>query len=477
MNLDEKLKELKEEVPQVNYDLETIIYDKAKKANPRRKHFWNKLTISLGSVILVILLITIGLISYNQYHHQQIDSSARLLKTVTEPKDKLEKTEMYQEFCDKLNTFSSELAYLSLKSLDETRNSVISPVSIFSALALATECSEGSSREQLLNAIGMDYDMLSLNYKKLYQEINRAGFRNNDSKVKSKLTNSIWIDNSFEYEDSCLNQLAEQYYSYTHSMDLNKKESIKEYIKEFISKQTDGFLKPDYQLSHDTIFLLINTLYLKDVWKSTGKDISLTEERYNFRNFDGSIKNGKLLMGKYIAGKAFEEDGYKEFYTSTAHGYKVYFIVPKDGYTIDEVFTSNTIASVTKRIYLTYNEEKTEHYNTRVFFPEFSAETSLGLEDVFDRLGITNIFNFEEADFTNLTKEKVFCNKVSHYAKLKVNRKGIEGGAVTFFEGAGAPGPSQIQEIYYDFVVDRSFGYVITDSSGINMFSGVIRSI
>ena len=42
---------------------------------------------------------------------------------------------------------------------------------------------------------------------------------------------------------------------------------------------------------------------------------------------------------------------------------------------------------------------------------------------------------------------------------------------------AGAAGPGEYKEVYHDYIVDRAFGFVIIDSYGAVLFSGVINSI
>ena len=62
-------------------------------------------------------------------------------------------------------------------------------------------------------------------------------------------------------------------------------------------------------------------------------------------------------------------------------------------------------------------------------------------------------------------------------AKLQVNRKGIEGSSVIIIPGAGAPGPSEYVDVYYDFVIDQSFIVMVTDYNDVTLFSGVIYNV
>ena len=72
--------------------------------------------------------------------------------------------------------------------------------------------------------------------------------------------------------------------------------------------------------------------------------------------------------------------------------------------------------------------------------------------------------------------ERIVCQRIQHVAKLKVDRKGIEGAAVTVVVDAPTS-PELIEEVLYDMVIDRAFGYVLTDPYGTILFTGVVNNI
>ena len=89
---------------------------------------------------------------------------------------------------------------------------------------------------------------------------------------------------------------------------------------------------------------------------------------------------------------------------------------------------------------------------------------------------IRSLFDISKCDFTNLSNDKVYCNEIKHVAKLDVNKKGIEGAAITMLGLAGASGPSQYTEVYETFVVDKEFVFVLTYGDKI-LFSGIVTNI
>ena len=67
------------------------------------------------------------------------------------------KQDGYEEFIDKLDSFAAKLTYEVYADSNMQTNICISPVSIYMALALATECASGETRDEILNAVGVTY--------------------------------------------------------------------------------------------------------------------------------------------------------------------------------------------------------------------------------------------------------------------------------------------------------------------------------
>ena len=48
---------------------------------------------------------------------------------------------------------------------------------------------------------------------------------------------------------------------------------------------------------------------------------------------------------------------------------------------------------------------------------------------------------------------------------------------MTVLPKAGAPGPDEYTIVYKDFVVDKSFGFVLTDLFDTTLFTGVVVDV
>lgn len=434
--------------------------------------------------ILALLLGLIMCFSFSSCAVNPENYSLALAAKAMEVKHSDSQQEGYEEFIDKLDAFAAKLTYEVYADSNKQTNICISPVSVYMALALATECANDETRDEILNAVGVTYDEVKNFTKVLYAFSNREYYYTNmlnNKKVLAfeELANSIWVDKNTTLKEDGINNLANNFNCDLFSVNFKTSEGEKA-INAYIKEKTHGIIDSDIDLSPETLITLINTFYLKEVWNEDGDELKFTDKAYDFKNADGSVINTKLLQGYYFDGNIYEGAGYTSFYTRTDHGFDIKFIVPTDGHTLDEVFTSENIYNINNLGDYGYiDEENKLLHHTRVFFPEYKASFDGDLAEILKNdFGINKLFDFEQCDFSNVTDEQLACDGVIHKCSIDVNDKGIEGAAVTVMPMAGAAGPLEgYEEVYHDYIVDRAFGFVITDSYGAVLFSGVVNSV
>ena len=389
-------------------------------------------------------------------------------------------SDSYKSFRDKMRAFSSKLSEIMVnREFSANGNFAFSPLSIELCLGLAIRSADGETRRELLSALDMDYETFNTNYKiffdLLYQ--NQKSYYG-ELMAQLLLTNSIWIDNDVKLKDSGLDALRDDYYCYSYDVDFNGHNAeANQAIKEFINYNTKGLLNPDLRLSPSTMFVLMNTLYIKDIWNEDGHDLLYAPDTYQFTNSDGTKSSKKLLAGYANSGKTLVTDDFTSFFTSTGNLYHIYFIKPNEGKNLKDVFTKEAIDYVLNhKNYIYRDEEKLERYYTQCYFPEYDVSCDIDLSKAFkEDLDVNTLFG-TNCNFSNLTDEIVFCNEFKQIAKLEVNKKGIEGAAVTYMAYAGAAGPDEWTDVYEQFVVDKEFGFVLTSNESV-IFSGIVNNI
>ena len=392
-------------------------------------------------------------------------------------------TEDYKTFQNSVEAFAADFAAFSYSDDQRQENFAVSPISVYMALALSSECAAGNTREEILHALGVTHGQLQTHYSTLYRSLSVENKADDQTISLLNLSNSIWVNEGTQVNQPCIESLSNDYYAYSYSADFKQdNQRANQAVRDFVKKQTKGLIDKNFELSEETLFTLINALYLKTIWNTDGKDLPFASGEYPFTAKDGSVKNVQLLQGYYFGGRAVAFDTFTTFYTQSHDGYKIKFLLPKDGYSIDEVFTSENLAAVNAITdYGIYDESTERNYATRVLFPEYKCKYDADLVEILQKkFGIDLLFQdpgitSPACDFSTLSNEPCYCDKIRHVTDLTVNKKGIEGAAVTVL--AMGEATSAEPPICEDFIVNRSFGFILTDKNDVTLFSGVVNNL
>ena len=394
-------------------------------------------------------------------------------------------SESYLSFKDKMRQFSSSLSESVIKrEFKDNQNITLSPLSIELCLGLAIRGASSTTRDEILDAFGMDYQTFNQYYKTYFNQMSLERIDYESKKIISQvlLTNSIWIDNDITLLDSGLDALRDDYYCYSYHVDFDQdNKTANKAMQEFINDKTKGLINPQLNFDTNTLFVLMNTLYLKDIWNDLGNDLPYADKDIKFTNLNGQVSKKQLLNGYYFRGKALTTSDYSCFYTETENGFRLYFIKPNEGKDLKTIFNKDNLNYVLDKDHYTYQDDiKLERYHTQCIFPEYKADCSVDLQNVLkEDFNIKTIFDRSRCTFNNLTDRDVYCSDIKHIAKLEVNKKGIEGAAVTMMAMAGnaAPEIDPYEDIFETFLVDKEFGFVLTYQDNDVLFSGTVTNI
>jgi serpin B len=387
----------------------------------------------------------------------------------------------FADFARKVTAFSNKMAIAIGAKQDE--NTAVSPISIFMALSMATECADGDTRQELLDAMGITYDELNANIRPLCYVCNQVLCSSESASNKDcnliKCVNSLWLQDGLNVKDNGINALTTKYYADLFKMDFENSD-VNELITSYISNETNGFLRPDLQITPEVVMILMNVVYLRESWKDFGEELEFTNNKYNFTSYDNTTKSIKLLQGCYYEkGKVVETEKFRKFYTTTNSGLTLTFFVPKDGYTLDDIYTTDVLNDNTPYVYTDEDSNPNVKYrfHTRCLFPEYKAEYDNNIADVISQLGVQKFFSSSQCDFSHLTDDNVCCGIIRHIAKLEVTSKGIEGAAVTAEMMFGSNIDEEVwEDVLEDFVVDRNFAYILSKDD-VPIFTGAVKTV
>lgn len=371
--------------------------------------------------------------------------------------------------------------------LSDGRNVAVSPVSLYSALAMAVACTQGNTSEQILGALDIDEATLFSSVFKLNESLNRSFYctgATGSEKLNGRvlLTNSVWLDKSLNYKSECVDLLSSVFNASTLQTDFgNDNAKSNRLVREFVKDKTNGLINNDFDFNDLTNFILLNTLYVKDVWNLLGDDCRTTKSPYDFTETSGAVKSRKLLESDYFPGKKHIGKGFTSFSCHTYYNCEITFLLPDDGESVKTVMTDENVLDALTAKYVTSDEESKTLYFTRCLFPEFVASYNNGVADLLkEKFGITDLFEQKKCDLSALTDDRnAYCRDVRHVTQLEVNKKGIEGAAVTAIYGntSTANREQEYAKVYEDFIVNKAFGFLIADGNGTVLFSGAVNTI
>ncbi len=400
-------------------------------------------------------------------------SKAKIASKIT-PKEYVSKPLKFNEFVDKVDKFSNKIA--TTIGISQSENSAVSPLSIFMAMSMAATSANGDTREEILNMLGLSIEELNNNILYLCMSCNEIlSYYDENYKGKEKnmikCVNSIWIKDGAKVKEDGIKNLTTKYYSDIFKMDF-KGSNVNNTIKSYIKKETNDFLAPDLNPTPLTQIILLNVVYLREVWNEFGDKLSFTKDKYNFTNYDNTKTPTPLLIGFFTKGKAIETEKYRKFQTKTNANFSLTFFVPNDGYSLDDIYTAEILDDKTPYVY----EDSENEYYTRCIFPEFSAKYEDDIKNSIKELGVEKFFG--ECDLSNLT-DNVYCDGIKHITKLEVKSKGIEGAATTaaMMLAGSAASEKEKNKVYENFIVDKNFVYVLKDNNGVPLFTGVIKNV
>ncbi len=370
-------------------------------------------------------------------------------------------------FLRRLTAFSNKLYNMSAKK--GTKNFTMSPVSVYMALSMLYYSGDDNVKndiKELCNMTDSDFSESGNLFKKLNKQYKDY---NGNVAAQLNLTNSIWFDKNETLLPEGLEKLEKELYcdAFSTSFRDNNTAANKE-IREFIKEKTNGLIDRDFNLTPETLMALINTLYFKDVW-ADGSELDTQKREFKA---DGKTKKIDFLEGRYSEGRVQETDTAEYFYAVTEHGYKIKFILPKNGCSLSEAMSPENLNKINNRTDYKFKNGNTEHF-TRCIFPSFKIESETPLKDILGENGYLKNAFYEFS--SPLTEKKLCVSDIKHNTVIDVNKKGVEGAAVTVIAMKCASALVTTKRVYHDFVLDKNFGFIVTDSSGVILFEGQVN--
>jgi len=339
----------------------------------------------------------------------------------------------------------------------DTENVFISPLSISMALGMTYNGAEGTTKEAMKNVLelsGLTEQEINESYRNLINLLTQL-----DPKVIFEIANSIWCREGFPVKEEFVN-LNETYFdAEVAALDFSKPDAT-ETINGWVDNKTHGKITDILSPPIDpmTVMFLINAIYFKGAWTYEFDEEDTQEDWFTLP--DGSQVRCDMMRQENEF-SYFENDLFQAIDLPYGNEkFSMIVFLPKPDINLDSLISE-------------LNQENWENWlgsfandSGKLYFPKFTLEYKITLNDVLTALGMGIAFDSEQADFSGIADltqlfGNLYISKVLHKTFIEVNEEGTEAAAITVVEiGITSIGPPS----GFIMRVDRPFVLAIREN-------------
>lgn len=362
---------------------------------------------------------------------------------------------------DNVNTFTQRILTQFLTGNND-KNKAVSPLNIYSALGLLAECTDGKSRQQILSLLGMDtVEELRSQTEKLW----RKNYRD-DGYMKSILANSIWLNNSVEYNNQLIKTLSKNYYASVY-YGTTGTDAYNKMLNNWIKEQTGGMLSPDMKMDEYAVFTIVSALLYQSKWTD---EFQKSQNKKGIFNSPAGTEDCEF-MTRVNDMHYYWGDNFGAVRLGLDIGGGMWFILPDEGVSADSIFADKQVTEL-----LTKNSGSSEFVEVTMAVPKFDISVQTGLTEGLAALGITDVLNPAISDFSPLATNYrgIFVDEINHGMRIKIDEQGVSAATYTAIIGNGAAAPPDKK---VNFTLDRPFAFAVTLDNQTILFAGVVNTL
>ncbi len=376
---------------------------------------------------------------------------------------------------DGMNDFSAQVFK---RSYEKGTNTLVSPLSIYTALAMLENGADNETKQEMLQMLGGgDNSVESINeyMKKYIATINGGGILNTANSMYIMDRNDVDINSAFT-EEIRKDYFAEVFREPANNATVKK---INDWVKLNTKDMINKVIEED-SLTPDKLALLLNAVSFKAKWSEQYESWDISKSV--FHNYDGTTCETDFLYGdeySYISDELSE--GFIKYYDTTIEDektgkwrrdeeYAFVAILPNEGVSVDDYIAQMNDSTIRQLV------DSRKYEDCTTIMPKFKYECSFNMSETLQNMGMKTAFDKKHADFSKLAESKfgnnVYVNSVIHKTFIELDENGTKAAAVTVVDincdTAVAPPEKTIK-------LDRPFIYVIYDTkNSVPVFIGTV---
>ena len=389
-------------------------------------------TAVIAIIVVAIILVAIIAVAINNSRQEKSRGNTTIISEV-DPNEQI---------------LESDFSLRFLKLENKKQNMVYSPLSIKYALNMLNEGAGGNTKTQIENVLG---------------DLNLTKYNTIDEVLS--LANSVYIRDTFaEYvKEDYRKTITEKYNAEVNYDSFSNATNINKWIEDKTLEIIQNMLNDETVQNPDNNMLLINALAIDMGWENPF-------DTNNTYGEDFYLENGDTMTATMMHKETMGDDAsyYKDNditaltmdlqeYDNTQ--FEFVAIMPEEN--LADYIETLTIEDVNTILENTTLASDTQ-YGVDISIPKFSFNYNLQLKQDLMDLGITDAFDENLADFSNMASEKLCVGDALHKADIDFSEEGIKAAAVTVIimdTNSIMPIENEPEEIR----IDKPFMYLIRD--------------
>ena len=364
-----------------------------------------------------------------------------------------------------VNDFGFRLLRTLAGGADE--NVIVSPLSVWLALAMTSNGAAGDTRTAIAKTIGVQ-PLDELDFNRASHEL-LAALRKADPAVTMEIANALWTQSGFPINPDFLNVSRQFYDAVSEGLDFEgKPDEAVAAVNAWVKKNTHGRIPAIIsKVDRSTWPILTDAVYFKGIWSSRF-DPKATRPRTFHVQADRQVRAPMMVRSGEFP--YFENQSFQAIRMAYGNDrFAMYVFLPR--------------AMTGLRQFVGMLDPQHWHEWTgglvvrkgTIIMPKFESSYSKRLNDALETMGMAIAFNPREADFSRIhpPPPPLSINDVEHKTWVKVDEQGTEAAAATSVGIAAMAVMARPRP--FEMVVDHPFFFAIAEGqSGALLFAGIV---
>ena len=366
------------------------------------------------------------------------------------------------DISDPVNDFGFDL----LRQIDAEDNIVISPYSVFTALAMTAEGADKQTLSQMRSVLKLDKNITPADSLGALQNylLTQSGYN-----VELKIANALWMANNYKIRETFINTIQNDYQAELHQSDFNDQKMVLKEINHWVAGKTNDKIPEILQyLNPASKLVLLNAIYFKAKWQHKFNP-RFTRKKDFHLNSNKIIKADMMHITKKF--NYYEDDILQAIRMKYDDSdYSMLILLPRESSLLPDA-----LGKLNKEYYNDINSNWITGKSVIVTLPKYKIDYSRMLNDDLIAMGMPVAFT-SGADFSRINgRMDLEIGQVQHRGFIEVDETGSEAAASTAVSMTlNYAGPPKDQ---YEFTADHPFIFLLQENAtNLILFAGIVNN-